>query len=149
MRDLSFFLCFILVFLCGFSITSWSLLSSAGQVNWIYNDDGKLLNITISLDKQNTWTWQLIRDIAQYGVWKVFGQVDPIGSLSNIVFSLSYSMFSLCKRWNWFVFKYCFYSGDYICGYCQYIAFECSHCSFQVSTLTNMIQQIPRSSVLR
>ncbi|CAF0772753.1 unnamed protein product [Adineta ricciae] len=92
MRDLSFFLCFILVFLCGFSITSWSLLSSAGQINWIYNDDGKLLNITISVDKQNTWTWQLLRDIAQYGVWKVFGQVDPIGgtdSYSNIAFILA------------------------------------------------------------
>ncbi|UJR11714.1 hypothetical protein I4U23_015895 [Adineta vaga] len=64
----------------------------SGQINWIYNDEGKLSNITVTVDKQNTWTWQLLRDIAQYGVWKVFGQIDPIGgsdSYSNIAFILA------------------------------------------------------------
>jgi hypothetical protein len=79
MKDLFFFVCFILIFLCGFSITSWSLITSASQVHWIYSDDGHLVNVTVALAGNNSWTWQLLRDIIHYGVWKVFGQVDPIG----------------------------------------------------------------------
>lgn len=79
MRDLFFFICFILVFLCGFSITSWSLITSASQLEWIYGDDGKLVNVTVTLAGNNSWTWQVLKDITQYGVWKVFGQIDPIG----------------------------------------------------------------------
>ncbi len=79
MKDLSFFLCFILIFLCGFSITSWSLINSEAQVNWMYGDDGKLVNVTVTIAGNNSWTWQMLRDITHYGVWKVFGQIDPIG----------------------------------------------------------------------
>jgi hypothetical protein len=78
MKDLSFFVCFIIIFLCAFSITSWSLISAASQVDWIYGADGKLLNVTMTITANNSWTWQLLRDITHYGVWKVFGQVDPI-----------------------------------------------------------------------
>jgi hypothetical protein len=31
------------------------------------------------MDANSSWTWQLVREITHYGVWKVFGQVDPIG----------------------------------------------------------------------
>ncbi len=82
MKDLSFFLCFILIFLCGFSITSWSLINSEAQVNWMYGDDGKLVNVTVTIAGNNSWTWQMLRDITHYGVWKVFGQIDPIGITS-------------------------------------------------------------------
>ena len=80
MRDLLFFVCFILVFLFGFSITSWSLITTSSQMNWIYDDNGQLLNITIGNETTNSWGWKLLRDVTNYGVWKVFGQVDPIGS---------------------------------------------------------------------
>ncbi|CAF0814171.1 unnamed protein product [Adineta steineri] len=92
MKDLFFFVCFILIFLCGFSITSWSLITSASQVHWIYSDDGQLVNVTVSMHRNNSWTWKLIRDITHYGVWKVFGQVDPIAgtdSYSNMAFILA------------------------------------------------------------
>lgn len=80
MKDLLFFVCFILVFLFGFSITSWALITTSSQINWIYHENGKLLNITIANDTTILWDWKLLRDITNYGVWKVFGQVDPIGS---------------------------------------------------------------------
>jgi hypothetical protein len=80
MKDLTFFLCFIFIFLCGFSVTSWSLINSASQVNWIYDDNGHLVNVTVTMAGNNTWTWQVLRDITHYGIWKVFGQVDPIGN---------------------------------------------------------------------
>jgi hypothetical protein len=79
MKDLFFFICFILIFLCAFSITSWSLITSASQVNWIYSDDGQLVNVTVTVLRNSSWTWHILRDITHYGVWKVFGQIDPIG----------------------------------------------------------------------
>jgi len=79
MKDLLFFVCFILIFLFGFSITSWALLTTPLQVQWIYNTRGDLINITISDDHTDVWNWKLLRDITNYGVWKVFGQVDLVG----------------------------------------------------------------------
>ena len=79
MKDLFFFVCFILIFLCAFSITSWSLITSASQVKWIYNNDGKLSNVTAIERKNNSWSWKLLRNITHFGVWKVFAQVEPIG----------------------------------------------------------------------
>jgi hypothetical protein len=79
MKDLLFFVCFILIFLFGFSITSWSLLIATAQVKWIYSPTGDLVNITISDNSTHGWSWGLLRDVTNYGVWKVFGQVDLVG----------------------------------------------------------------------
>ena len=79
MKDLIFFVCFILIFLFGFSITSWSLIITSSQVRWLYGENGKLMNISIIETQSNTLTWKLMRDMTHYGVWKVFGQVDLIG----------------------------------------------------------------------
>ena len=79
MKDLLFFVCFILIFLFGFSITSWSLLIATAQVKWIYAPNGTLLNITISDNSTHGWSWELLRDVTNYGIWKVFGQVDLVG----------------------------------------------------------------------
>ncbi len=87
MKDLLFFVCFILIFLFGFSITSWSLIIASSQVTWVYNDKGKLLNITIIGNDTSRISWKLLRDITNYGVWKVFGQVDIIGEKGFIVHS--------------------------------------------------------------
>ncbi|CAF4854401.1 unnamed protein product [Rotaria sp. Silwood1] len=78
MKDLLFFVCFILIFLLAFSITSWSLITTDNQVFWYYGSDGSLTNVTVAGGGSGLWTWQLLRDVTNYGVWKVFGQVDPI-----------------------------------------------------------------------
>ncbi len=79
MKDLLFFVCFILIFLFGFSITSWALLTTSSQVHWSYNSKGELTNVTITDDSIHAWNWKLLRDVTNYGVWKVFGQVDLVG----------------------------------------------------------------------
>jgi len=79
MKDLLFFVFFILIFLCAFSITSWLLITSASKIQWAYSDDGQIRNATVTLVGNHSWTWQLLRDITHYSVWKVFGQVDRIG----------------------------------------------------------------------
>ncbi|CAF1379477.1 unnamed protein product [Rotaria sp. Silwood1] len=73
MKDLLFFVCFILIFFLGYSISSWSLITTDNQVSWNYNSDG-----SVTSDGSGLWTWQLLRDVTNFGVWKIFGQVDPI-----------------------------------------------------------------------
>ncbi|CAF1358870.1 unnamed protein product [Adineta ricciae] len=92
MRDLLFFICFILIFLYGFSVASWSLINTTNQVFWNYNSDGSLYNVSTANNGNDLWTWQTIRDVTNYGVWKVFGQVDPIDgndSYSDVAFVLA------------------------------------------------------------
>ncbi|CAM4753000.1 unnamed protein product [Rotaria magnacalcarata] len=92
MRDLLFFLCFIVIFLFAFSITSWSLINSVSEVHWEYSDSGKLLNATVTITGNHTWSWKLLKDITDYGVRKVFAQIDPIAgndSYSNTAFILT------------------------------------------------------------
>ncbi|CAF1182602.1 unnamed protein product, partial [Didymodactylos carnosus] len=77
------FICFILIFLFSFSITSMSLLTTTSQVTWMYTDDGQLFNATVSVNGSGTetWNWQLLRDVITWGIWKVFGQIDePINN---------------------------------------------------------------------
>ncbi|CAF3724318.1 unnamed protein product [Adineta steineri] len=83
MKDLLFFVCFILIFLFGFSITSWSLLITTSQVQWIYDTNGKLVDVLITSNSTNTWGWKLLRDVTNYGVWKVFGQVDLVETTNS------------------------------------------------------------------
>ncbi|CAF1284448.1 unnamed protein product [Didymodactylos carnosus] len=92
MKDLLFFVCFILIFLFGFSITSWSLITTTSQVNWTYTDDGNLYNVTVLNSGSGLWTWQYLRDVTNYGIWKVFGQIDPIvdnNSYSDVAWVLA------------------------------------------------------------
>jgi hypothetical protein len=79
MKDLLFFVCFILIFLLGFSVASWSLITTTSQVTWNYNADGSLSSATVIDDGSGLWSWDLLRNVTDYGVWKIFGQVDPIG----------------------------------------------------------------------
>ncbi|CAF3116093.1 unnamed protein product [Rotaria socialis] len=92
MRDLLFFLCFIIIFLFAFSVTSWSLINSVSEVHWEYSPSGKLLNATVTITGNHTWSWKLLKDITDYGVRKVFAQIDPIvgnDSYSNTAFILT------------------------------------------------------------
>ena len=86
MKDLLFFICFIAIFLLGFSIASWSLLTTTDQVMWSYGDGGT--NVTLLNGGSGLWSWQILRDVINYGVWKIFGQVDSIGE--KILFANSF-----------------------------------------------------------
>ncbi|CAF1002924.1 unnamed protein product [Adineta steineri] len=57
-------------------VTSWSLLTTSNQVNWTYAGDGSLYNVTVMNGGSDLWTWQLLRDVSNWGIWKVFGQTD-------------------------------------------------------------------------
>ncbi|CAF4110060.1 unnamed protein product, partial [Rotaria sordida] len=81
MKDLIFFICFILIFLFAFSIASWALITTNSQVYWHYSSDGSLSNVTVSKNGSGLWTWRIIRNVTNYGVWKIFGQVEPIDDL--------------------------------------------------------------------
>ncbi|CAF4664078.1 unnamed protein product [Rotaria socialis] len=69
------FVCFMLVFLFGFSITSWSLLSTNNQLTWLYATNGSFINVTVASEGRQLWNWQLLRDVFNWGIWKIFGQI--------------------------------------------------------------------------
>lgn len=76
MKDLIFFFWFLIIFLFGFSISCYSLIETSNKIKWIYSENGQLINIQINSTK---FHFQLIQNIINYGIWKVFAQVDPIG----------------------------------------------------------------------
>lgn len=39
-----------------------------------------LPNISVSQNGSGLWTWQIIRNVINHGVWKIFGQVEPISN---------------------------------------------------------------------
>ncbi|CAF2170894.1 unnamed protein product [Rotaria magnacalcarata] len=76
MRDtFLIFVCFILVFLFAFSIASWSLLNTNNQITWLYTVNGSFIDATVSSEDGKWWNWHLLRDLLNWGIWKVFGQV--------------------------------------------------------------------------
>ncbi|CAF2089150.1 unnamed protein product [Rotaria magnacalcarata] len=76
MRDtFLIFVCFILVFLFAFSIASWSLLNTNNHITWLYTVNGSFIDATVSSEDGKWWNWHLLRDLFNWGIWKVFGQV--------------------------------------------------------------------------
>ncbi|CAF4094653.1 unnamed protein product, partial [Adineta steineri] len=77
MKDLSFFVCFISIFLIGYSVTSYSLITTEQQVNW-YQTSGSSASTTYTLanDGSGLWNWTIIRNVIDWGMWKVYGQVE-------------------------------------------------------------------------
>ena len=70
------FICFILIILFGFSVASWSLLTTKEQVAWTNSINGSSSNASVMLQSGNgQWKWQILRDVFNWGIWKVFGQV--------------------------------------------------------------------------
>ncbi|CAF1396921.1 unnamed protein product [Rotaria magnacalcarata] len=70
------FICFILVILFGFSVASWSLLTTKEQVVWPNSTNGSVSNATVVVQgADGSSSWQLLRDVFNWGIWKVFGQV--------------------------------------------------------------------------
>jgi hypothetical protein len=66
------------------------LITTEYQVNWIPNDDGSLSrDFYLTQNGTGLWTWNLIRNVIDWGMWKVYGQIDlinhyQIGPVSNI-----------------------------------------------------------------
>jgi hypothetical protein len=74
MKDLLFFIYFILIFLVAYSITSYALIISKHQVSWENESSSrefKALNNGTGL-----WNWKILRDVLNWGLWKIFGQID-------------------------------------------------------------------------
>ncbi|UJR10974.1 hypothetical protein I4U23_015159 [Adineta vaga] len=77
MKDLLFFIYFIMVFLVAYSVTSFALITTKHQVYWKRksdhqqsSDDFDLLN-----NGSNLWNWRIIRNILDWSVWKVYGEI--------------------------------------------------------------------------
>ncbi|CAF1542767.1 unnamed protein product, partial [Didymodactylos carnosus] len=93
MKDLFFFICFILIFLFAYSVTAYSLITTNEQVHWIIDKNSssstwESRNFTLLNDGTDLWSWVIIRHVIDWGMWKIFGEVDlndyPQGSDSTL-----------------------------------------------------------------
>jgi hypothetical protein len=77
MKDLLFFIYFILIFLAAYSVTSYALITTKYQVSWENSKNEsssrefKVLNNGTAL-----WNWQILKEMINWGLWKIYGQVD-------------------------------------------------------------------------
>ncbi|CAF0727747.1 unnamed protein product [Adineta steineri] len=99
------FVCFILVILFGFSVSSWALLTTKSQIIWPNQSNDSLWTIPIvTADSYELWNWDLLRDVFNWGIWKVFGQVaepynDAVSENDNngafvFLFSIAFTVIS-------------------------------------------------------
>jgi hypothetical protein len=77
MKDFLFFIYFILIFLAGYSVTSYALIITKYQVYW-ENPKNKSLTREFKILNNGTglWNWHILRDISNWGLWKIYGQID-------------------------------------------------------------------------
>jgi len=75
MKDLMLFLFFILIFLSAYTITTYSLISTYSYVEWsnstyftTVQNGGNLTNI------------EIVRNIIEWGTWKIFGNTNLVTS---------------------------------------------------------------------
>ncbi|CAF3676523.1 unnamed protein product [Rotaria socialis] len=80
-KDLLFFICFVLIFLIGYSVASYSLITTNEQVFW---NSGTQKNSThtyeLKQDGHGIWSWTIIRNVIDWGMWKVYGQVSILSN---------------------------------------------------------------------
>ncbi len=72
-----FFIYFVIIFLLAYSITSYALIVTKHQVLWVDSKNKsssrqyKVLN-----NGSNLWHWDMLRDVLDWGTWKVYAQID-------------------------------------------------------------------------
>lgn len=77
MKDLVFFLYFIFIFMAGYAVTSYALITTNHQVFWNESKrKGLLQEFTLSNNGSNVWRWGTLRRVINWGIWKVYGQVE-------------------------------------------------------------------------
>jgi hypothetical protein len=50
-------------------------LFTSNQVHWVYANHSSLVNVTVADEGAKQWKWKILRDVFNWGIWKVFGQV--------------------------------------------------------------------------
>ncbi|CAF3411131.1 unnamed protein product [Rotaria socialis] len=129
------FICFILIILFGFSVASWSLLTTKEQVIWPNSTNESFSNATVVVQGADvSSSWQLLRDVFNWGIWKVFGQVaepynDAVSGTDEVIpFTVveKYHIYSYCfrKRRLWHI---CFLIFNWLHRDIQCTASECAY----------------------
>ncbi len=75
MKDLMLFLFFILIFLSAYTITTYSLISTYSFVNW-----SNSTYFTTMQGGGNLTNIEIVRNIIEWGTWKIFGSTSLITS---------------------------------------------------------------------
>jgi hypothetical protein len=71
MKDLILFLFFILIFLSAYTITTYSLISTSSFVIWTNST-----HFTTVQNGGNLTSIDILRQILEWGTWKIFGSTS-------------------------------------------------------------------------
>ena len=71
MIDLTSFLFFLLIFLLAYAITTYSLITTTSFVSWKNSTYFETVQ-----DGGNTTTLGILRNIIEWGTWKIFGSTN-------------------------------------------------------------------------
>lgn len=84
MRALVHFSAFFFILIFAFSIAIEGLRVAPEQIRWIYSFDGSLLRAEVQGGGANEgyelYKWYQIKRLIDWGVWKVFGQIDNVAN---------------------------------------------------------------------
>ena len=71
MKDLISFLFFILIFLCAYTVTTFSLISTSSAVAWQNST-----HFTSTEYNPNSTNFEILRSVIEWGTWKIFGSTS-------------------------------------------------------------------------
>ncbi|CAF1605001.1 unnamed protein product, partial [Didymodactylos carnosus] len=66
---------FITMTILFYSISSYAMITTEQQVIWLDNNNGSP-NYSLLKDGSGLWDWSLLRNVIDWGMWKIFGQVN-------------------------------------------------------------------------
>ncbi|CAF3898459.1 unnamed protein product [Rotaria sp. Silwood1] len=66
-----------MIFLVGYAVSSYSLITTEQQVIWNQNfDNTSSPTYTLAQGGSGLWQWTILRNLIDWGMWKIYGQVD-------------------------------------------------------------------------
>jgi hypothetical protein len=82
MVDLVFIICFILIIFLGYSASCYALITTKNQVFWLpTNDSSSSRQYNLAKGNNNStnlWSWNILRNALDWGMWKIYGEIDLI-----------------------------------------------------------------------
>jgi hypothetical protein len=77
MKDLVFFIYFVLIFLAGYSVTSYALILTEFQVFWRDSQNmSSSREFQVLRNGTGLWNWAILRDVIDWGMWKIYAQAE-------------------------------------------------------------------------
>jgi hypothetical protein len=77
MKDLVFFIYFIIIFLAGYAVTSYALILTRFEVFWRDSQNQtSSREFQVLYNGTGLWNSRILLDVINWGMWKIYAQAD-------------------------------------------------------------------------